>query len=106
MSEFFDKKLKELQQSLEGRIDFVGQERVEELTKQILWSTGALSFIVGLVLQSLKVSVGIFSLGFLGCCAVVLPSYPSYNAHPVAWLPKLDEYGEAVEGVAEPKKER
>lgn len=72
-------------------------------------------------MQSITITAGVFSVGFLGCCIVrpplatssnttridtltiyrslffvqqvVLPAYPSYNANPVSWLPPLTEDG-------------
>lgn len=77
------------------RQDFVGQERAEILSRQILWSsavrpilvisclfetrtervlyhrkTQAIAFLVGLIAQSLTLLFSIFSLGFFTCCVV------------------------------------
>ncbi|GAA5979884.1 hypothetical protein JCM10908_001451 [Rhodotorula pacifica] len=102
-----------LKQSLEGKIDFVGQDLVEQRAKRILWTAAAISFIVGFVLQSLKVTLGLFALAFIGCIAITLPPLPAYTAHPVKWLPTLDQYGEplsassgAAGAMSEPKKDR
>ncbi|POY73918.1 hypothetical protein BMF94_3089 [Rhodotorula taiwanensis] len=85
-----------LKQSLEGKIDFVGQDLVEERAKWILWAAAAISFVVGLAVQSIKVTLGLFAVGFVACLAITLPPLPAYTAHPVKWLPTLDQYGEAV----------
>ncbi|GAA6011991.1 hypothetical protein JCM8202_004223 [Rhodotorula sphaerocarpa] len=97
-----------LKLSLEGKIDFVGQDLVEQRTKRILWSGAAVSFVVGLLLQSLRVALGLFALVFIACLAVTLPPLPAYRAHPVRWLAPLDQYGEplAPGAEAEPKKNR
>ncbi|KAI5476857.1 microsomal signal peptidase 12kDa subunit [Pseudohyphozyma bogoriensis] len=50
----------------------------------------AMGFFVGFVLQNLQYTFGIFTVGLLGSCVVILPAYPSYNSHPVKWLPAVD----------------
>lgn len=76
---------------------------------------------VGFAFQSLKLTLGLFGLGVVGCLAVsapnfdrsnlltrglttcrfhvtqvTLPPLPAYTAHPVKWLPTLDQYGEPL----------
>ncbi|GAA5880693.1 hypothetical protein JCM3774_002797 [Rhodotorula dairenensis] len=99
-----------LKQSLEGKIDFVGQDLVEQRAKRILWSAAAISFVVGFAFQSLRLTLGLFGLAYVACLAITLPPLPAYTAHPVQWLPTLDQYGEplppgAVDS-AEAKKDR
>ncbi|GAA5853331.1 hypothetical protein JCM5353_006273 [Sporobolomyces roseus] len=94
-----DAQLDLLRNKLEGKIDFEGQELADTYQKQILWASGAVAFVVGFVSQSLKVLLGVFGLGFLICIAVTAPSYPSYNQHPIKWLPTLNKYG--LEATAE-----
>ncbi|GAA5969959.1 hypothetical protein JCM3765_002323 [Sporobolomyces pararoseus] len=93
-----DRQLDRLRNKLEGKIDFEGQELAEQYQRQILWVSGAIAFLVGVVLQSLQVLLIIFAIGFLLCLAVTAPSYPSYNQHPINWLPTLNKYGLAEEG--------
>ncbi|BGO96895.1 hypothetical protein RTG_00318 [Rhodotorula toruloides ATCC 204091] len=88
-----------LRDSLECKIDFVGQDLVEQRARVILWASAAVAFVLGFALQNLKVTFAIFTLGFLGCLAVTLPPLPAYNAHPVKWLDPLDEYGERKSAV-------
>ncbi|CEQ42171.1 SPOSA6832_03960, partial [Sporobolomyces salmonicolor] len=106
-----DTQLATLKNKLEGKIDFHGQEVVDRLSKQIIWTTGEqpleltpppplttqlIAFLVGFLFQSLKLTFSIFTLGFLACLILVVPSYPSFTAHPVRWLAPLDEYGEPI----------
>ncbi|GAA5875695.1 hypothetical protein JCM16303_003957 [Sporobolomyces ruberrimus] len=88
-----DAQLDVLRDKLEGKIDFEGQELAEDYQQKILWASGALAFIVGIALQSLQALLIVFALGFVACLAVTAPSFPSYNQHPVAWLPTLNKYG-------------
>ncbi|GAA5875652.1 hypothetical protein JCM16303_003944 [Sporobolomyces ruberrimus] len=73
--------------------DFEGQELAEDYQQKILWASGALAFIVGFALQSLQALLVVFALGFVACLAVTAPSYPSYNQHPITWLPTLNKFG-------------
>ncbi|GAA5964265.1 hypothetical protein JCM21900_001807 [Sporobolomyces salmonicolor] len=91
-----DTQVATLKNKLEGRIDFHGQEVVDRLSKQILWTAGLVAFLVGFLFQSLKLTFSIFTLGFLACLVLVVPAYPSLTAHPVRWLAPLDEYGEPI----------
>lgn len=101
--------------ALEGKIDFEGQALTDRLVTQLLCVTGGIAFIVGFVLQSLRITFGIVAAGTLVCCIVTVPPYSSYNSHPVKWLPPLSEFGEPagatlesetsnLESVAESKK--
>ncbi|KAI0821803.1 hypothetical protein BC628DRAFT_1393734 [Trametes gibbosa] len=109
MSEF-------LQKLVEGKIDFEGQKRVERIARDTLIASTAISFLAGFALQSLRVTFGLFALSvivlslcrrcpavapFIRFCPMsclnapltptssqaVVPPWPVYNRHPVAWLP-------------------
>ncbi|KWU43691.1 hypothetical protein RHOSPDRAFT_19214 [Rhodotorula sp. JG-1b] len=99
-----------LKHSLEGKIDFVGQDLVEQRARHILWTAAVVSFLVGFAFQSLKLTLGLFGLAFVGCLAITLPPLPAYTAHPVKWLPTLDQYGEPLSpspgGAEETRKDR
>ncbi|KAI6021045.1 microsomal signal peptidase 12kDa subunit [Pisolithus marmoratus] len=43
------------------------------------------SFVVGYVLQSLRVTMGAFALSTLLVFLLVVPPWPVYNRHPVRW---------------------
>ncbi|GAA5844994.1 hypothetical protein JCM3766R1_004841 [Sporobolomyces carnicolor] len=88
-----ERQLEVVRNKLEGPIDFQGQELAEQWQKQILWSSGLVAFVVGLVLQSLQATLILFAAGFLACLAVTAPSYPSYNRDPITWLAPLSEFG-------------
>ncbi|KAJ7226981.1 microsomal signal peptidase 12kDa subunit [Mycena pura] len=71
----------------EGRIDFVGQQRVDRISRVWLISTTVISFIVGFALQSLQITFGIFSASTLLLALAVVPPWPLFNRHPTQWLP-------------------
>ncbi|KAF9444325.1 hypothetical protein P691DRAFT_763508 [Macrolepiota fuliginosa MF-IS2] len=75
-----------MQDYLEGKIDFVGQQRVEEVARVVLISTTALSFIVGFAMQSLAVTFGIFGAVTAVLLLAVVPPWPMFRQHPVRWL--------------------
>ncbi|TNY21736.1 microsomal signal peptidase 12 kDa subunit-domain-containing protein [Rhodotorula diobovata] len=89
-------KVDQLKDSLEGKIDFVGQDIAEQRAKWLLWSSALVAFVVGAALQSVRLSLGIFATGFLATLALVLPPLPAYTAHPVKWLDTLDDFGEPL----------
>ncbi|GAA6010404.1 hypothetical protein JCM10207_005212 [Rhodosporidiobolus poonsookiae] len=93
---FLEPHLTQLKHSLEGKIDFQGQDLVDRRIKLVLWSIAAVAFLVGLVAQSLKLTMALFGAGLVGCLLWVAPPLPAYTQHPVAWLSTLDEYGEPV----------
>lgn len=90
-----------------------------------------IAFVIGFVVQSLRVTFGIFTVGVLSCCfvrpissschslekrpdeglgmKVVLPPWDRYNSHPVNWLPDLESEENTIgagEGIPETKKEK
>lgn len=85
---FIDPHIVSLKQSLEGNIDFVGQEAADNLAKQILWSSAVVGFVLGFTLQDIRVTFGIFGVGGVACVLAVLPPWKRYNSHPVSWLPE------------------
>ncbi|KAJ3523305.1 hypothetical protein NM688_g8751 [Phlebia brevispora] len=80
-----------VQELLEGKIDFEGQKQVEQTTKVVLTALTILSFIVGFVLQSLRVTFAVFGSGTVLLLLVVIPQWPMYNRNPVKWLPAKEK---------------
>ncbi|KAJ7280053.1 microsomal signal peptidase [Mycena rebaudengoi] len=78
-----------LQELTEGHIDFVGQQRVELVSRIWLIGTTIISFIVGFVMQSLQTTFGIFGASTLLLALLVVPPWPYLNRHPTQWLPLL-----------------
>ncbi|KAG8216037.1 microsomal signal peptidase 12 kDa subunit [Butyriboletus roseoflavus] len=72
---------------LEGKIDFHGQKKADDIVRIALVSGTILSFVLGFALQSLRVSMGAFALSTVALALVVLPPWPVYNQHPVKWQP-------------------
>ncbi|KAA1473218.1 microsomal signal peptidase 12 kDa subunit [Dentipellis sp. KUC8613] len=80
-----------VQQLLDGKIDFEGQKTVDTLTRFVLVTLTAVSFVLGCALQSLRATFGLYGVGVAVLLLVVIPPWPMYNAHPVQWLPALEE---------------
>ncbi|KAH9942814.1 microsomal signal peptidase subunit [Amylocystis lapponica] len=74
-------------QLIEGKIDFEGQKKVEEIVRNTLIGTTVVSFALGFVLQSLRVTFGTFGLSAVVLLLVAVPQWPMYNRNPVEWLP-------------------
>ncbi|KAJ7102925.1 microsomal signal peptidase [Mycena epipterygia] len=78
-----------LQQFTEGKIDFVGQQQVEQISRVWLIGSTIISFIIGFALQSLQLTFGIFGTSTVLLALFVLPPWPVFNRHPTEWLPVL-----------------
>ncbi|ETW76811.1 hypothetical protein HETIRDRAFT_328020 [Heterobasidion irregulare TC 32-1] len=70
--------------------DFEGQRAVERISRNGLLALTAVSYVLGLALQSLRVTFGVFGLGIAVLLLVAVPQWPAYNKHPVRWLPKVE----------------
>ncbi|GLB42691.1 putative microsomal signal peptidase 12 kDa subunit (SPC12) [Lyophyllum shimeji] len=86
-----------IQELVEGRIDFAGQALVEKIAHIVLIATTIVSFIAGFVLQSLTVTFSIFGASTLLLALIVLPPWPMFNAHPVKWLPRVEDKSKSTE---------
>ncbi|ROV90297.1 hypothetical protein VSDG_08128 [Cytospora chrysosperma] len=71
----------------EGQIDFEGQKLAELLSTVLLSIVGAIAFLVGYVLQDIKLAVYIGLGGTALTFAAIIPPWPFYNKNPVRWLP-------------------
>lgn len=71
-------------------MDFVGQQKAENLLIRLLIAFGALGFLVGYVLQDFSVMVYINGAGLALTLLAVVPDWPFYNTNPLNWLPPLN----------------
>jgi len=76
-----------LQELTEGKIDFVGQQRVDRISRLWLIGTTIISFILGFALQNLQLTAGIFGVSTVLLALVAVPAWPMFNQHPTQWLP-------------------
>ncbi|OJA14647.1 hypothetical protein AZE42_02673 [Rhizopogon vesiculosus] len=79
-----------LQELVEGRIDFNGQKKADDIVRVVLITSTLLSFVVGFTLSSLKITLSTFALSTVALSLVVLPPWPMFNKHPVKWLPSQE----------------
>ncbi|KAL7410678.1 microsomal signal peptidase 12kDa subunit [Mrakia frigida] len=86
MSALIDK----IKSSLEGQIDFQGQKTTEVVSHFGLAGSAIVSFILGIVTKDLRVLLGAFGTGVLVTLMIVVPSWPGFNKHPVAWRSKIE----------------
>ncbi|KAJ7187006.1 microsomal signal peptidase [Mycena filopes] len=70
----------------EGKIDFVGQLQVEQLSRIWLIGSTIISFILGFALQSMQLTFGVFGISTVLLALVVVPPWPMLNRHPTQWL--------------------
>ncbi|KAJ7218878.1 microsomal signal peptidase subunit [Mycena haematopus] len=76
-----------LQEFAEGKIDFVGQQQVERLSRAWLIGSTIISFLVGFTLQNMQLTFGLFGASTLLLALTALPAWPIFNRHPTQWLP-------------------
>ncbi|PSR74582.1 hypothetical protein PHLCEN_2v9759 [Hermanssonia centrifuga] len=84
-----------VQRLVEGKIDFEGQKRVDQITRVALVAITIVSFLVGFALQSLRATFGTFGSSTILLILVVVPQWPIYNHHPVTWLPVKEKEAKA-----------
>ncbi|KAJ7140668.1 microsomal signal peptidase subunit [Mycena epipterygia] len=78
-----------LQQVSEGKIDFVGQHRVEQTVRIWLIGSAIISFVLGFALQSLQLTFATFGMSVVTLVLLVVPPWPMFNRHPTQWLPMV-----------------
>ncbi|KAF8530231.1 microsomal signal peptidase [Hysterangium stoloniferum] len=71
--------------------DFEGQKLADVITRYALISATIISFLVGVVMQSLMATFGTFACALVVLALVVVPPWPLFNRHSVQWLPKSSE---------------
>ncbi|KAK3357469.1 microsomal signal peptidase 12kDa subunit [Lasiosphaeria hispida] len=79
--------LDQVRDVVEGQIDFEGQKLAELMANVALSVVGAIAFLVGYMLQDIKLAVWIAFGGTALTFVAVVPPWPFYNKHPVTWLP-------------------
>ncbi|CAK7274436.1 hypothetical protein SEPCBS119000_006170 [Sporothrix epigloea] len=82
-----DQLLEQARDVFEGQIDFEGQKLCESLATILLCIVGAVTFIVGYILQDIKLSLWIALGGTAITFVAIVPPWPFYNKNPVKWLP-------------------
>ncbi|KAI9832503.1 MAG: hypothetical protein M1819_004292 [Sarea resinae] len=82
-----DQILDKLREAFEGQIDFEGQRLADLLATFLLAGTGLIAFIVGYILQDIRLSLYMGLAGTALTCLAVVPPWPYFNKHPVHWLP-------------------
>ncbi|ORX62520.1 microsomal signal peptidase 12 kDa subunit [Anaeromyces robustus] len=72
---------------IQDDIDFKGQELTEKLMQLILIVFAVISFVVGFIMQSVRISCYIMLAGMIITALVILPPWPFYNKNPIKFLP-------------------
>ncbi|GJC90542.1 microsomal signal peptidase 12kDa subunit [Colletotrichum tofieldiae] len=81
-----DQILDQVRDLAEGQIDFEGQKLADLLATLVLSASGVLSFIIGYLLQDIKLAVYVGLAGTVLTFLLVVPPWPFYKQHPVKWL--------------------
>ncbi|KAF8961895.1 hypothetical protein BGZ46_001285 [Entomortierella lignicola] len=76
---------------LEYHIDFQGQHLAEKITQGVISAFGVIAFLVGFILQDIRVSLFIFSAGILLSALLVVPAWPYLRKNPIRWLPSREK---------------
>ena len=93
LSKAIDGYVDQLKATFEGKIDFEGQRKADQLNNLILSLTTVIALVAGYALQSMLLTFGIYGAGFLTALLVVVPPWPCYNKNPVNWLPSSKKQG-------------
>ncbi|KAK3401200.1 microsomal signal peptidase 12 kDa subunit-domain-containing protein [Sordaria brevicollis] len=78
--------LDQIRDVAEGQIDFEGQKLVEVIVNVALALTGVVAFLVGYILQDIKLALQIGLAGTALTFVIAVPPWPFYNRNPVKWL--------------------
>ncbi|KAK1968104.1 microsomal signal peptidase 12 kDa subunit [Colletotrichum eremochloae] len=81
-----DEILEQVRDLAEGQIDFEGQKLADLLATIVLSASGVLSFVIGYLLQDIKLAVYVGLAGTILTFLLVVPPWPFYKQHPVKWL--------------------
>jgi len=93
-----DALISQVQETLDGQIDFEGQ-RVSELVCTALLSISAVvALVTGFVQQDIYLTLWVGLGGSLLTMIAVVPPWPFYNNHPQRWLPAAGKTGVLPEG--------
>jgi len=79
--------LDQIRDYADGQIDFEGQKLAELLSTVSLAVAGAIAFVIGYVLQDIKLGLYVFLGGSALTFLIVVPAWPFFNQHPLKWLP-------------------
>lgn len=82
-----DQMLDQVRDVVDGQIDFEGQKLAELLATIALIIVGAISFLVGFLLQDIALALKIGLAGTGLAFLLVVPPWPFFNRNPVKWLP-------------------
>ncbi|KAF9346851.1 hypothetical protein BGX26_001634 [Mortierella sp. AD094] len=75
----------------EYHIDFQGQSLAEQITQGVISAFGVIGFLVGFILQDIRVSLLIFAAGIVLSALLVIPAWPYLNRNPIRWLPSREK---------------
>ncbi|KAG7544241.1 hypothetical protein FFLO_03354 [Filobasidium floriforme] len=76
-----------VKKQLEGRIDYEGQRLSEQVAYFSLVVSGVIAFFVSFLASSIKFGLIVFAAGYVITLLAVVPPWPVYRKHPIAWLP-------------------
>ena len=76
-------------------VDFEGQKLAEWLMIRIVIIFATAGFFAGYALSNWHLMVYINAAGLAITCLAVLPPWPWYRRHPLAWLPPLNPANES-----------
>ncbi|KAF9418859.1 hypothetical protein BGZ76_004322, partial [Entomortierella beljakovae] len=70
--------------------DFHGQRYAEQITQGLVSAFGVIGFLVGFILQDIRLSLYIFVAGVGLSALLVIPAWSFLNKNPVRWLPSRE----------------
>ncbi|KAG9321455.1 hypothetical protein KVV02_003582, partial [Mortierella alpina] len=82
---------------LEYHIDFKGQSLAEQITQGIISAFGVIGFLVGFLLQDIRLSLYVFTAGIVLAGLLVIPAWPYLNKNSIQWLPSREKAAAAAQ---------
>ncbi|KAF8346313.1 microsomal signal peptidase subunit, partial [Amanita rubescens] len=74
-----------MQELLEGKIDFIGQQRAETLMRAGLMTATGVSFVIGFGLQSMSTTFMMLGVSLIIVAVGVVPGWGMYRRDGVCW---------------------
>ncbi|KAK5941777.1 hypothetical protein PMZ80_005728 [Knufia obscura] len=92
----------QLQDVVDGQIDFEGQRVADLLSTVMLIVVSLVALVVGFIQQAIHLTMWITLAGTLATLLVVVPPWPSFNKNPQPWVgsrTKMSHGGILVQGM-------
>ncbi|RKO98827.1 hypothetical protein CXG81DRAFT_15387 [Caulochytrium protostelioides] len=70
------------------QVDYVGQNRVDNLIQGMLTGSAVVAWLVGLVMQQMRLTIYLSLVGLAATCLLCIPAWPVFCRNPIQWAVK------------------